>query len=225
MRAEYDYTNNRIVAIEQDNGRVAATNNPRVLGARTEWLPVSVVYPDGYDERFMGLLHADSVEYQHDADKNIVIVKYPDADFSADAIRAQLIEASKLMAKNELNLTDWVIVKAMETGTPVPQDIADARAKIRQKSNEMEQSVRDADDADLSDMNVTFGPVPTAEQSPPVDAVEGGDGSEWVTNATAPGEEGKQVRPAKPNEVRARPVEQVATITPTPPKNEDRKDG
>lgn len=55
----------------------------------------------------------------------------------------------KLEAARRLAATDWMVIRAAEGGTPVPEDIAAARATIRASSNAIEAMTpipRDFDD-------------------------------------------------------------------------------
>lgn len=202
MRAEYDHTNNRVVQVETDNGRQTATQNPRVLGAKTEWLPAHVVYPDGYDARFQALLRPLSVRYDYDAETNEISVHYPDADFNPEAIRSQLREMIRGSARQVLNQTDWYFVRKVETGKDVPAEVVEEREGVRQKAETFEADLESIPDSDLSDFNFTFGThMPEKFQAKPAEPVKGADGKHWVTNASSPEEEGQPVRPAQAHEV------------------------
>jgi hypothetical protein len=213
MRAEYDHTNNRVVQVENDDGRMTATHNPRVLGAKTEWLPAHVVYPDGYDARFTTLLRAMNVRYDYDEDSNQVTVHYPDADFSPEAIRNELREMIRGSARQVLNRTDWYFVRKMETGKDVPAEVVEEREAVRQQAEKFEADLGNTPDGDLTDFSFTLGTdVPNPVQAKPASPVKGADGEQWITDASAPGEQGNPVRRAKKGEV-------GPTVVPTRPKS------
>lgn len=44
---------------------------------------------------------------------------------------AQAAEAREAQARAYLSATDWMVLRAAETGTPVPEDIRAARAEAR----------------------------------------------------------------------------------------------
>ena len=202
MRAEYDHENNRVVALETDDGRITGTNSPRVLGAPTEWIGVDIVYPDGYDARFNSLLRAVSVEYAYDAQNNRITVQYPDADFSPEAIRARLFAMVKNAAGSALGETDWYVVREMETETPMPSEVKARRAELRSMTDAYEAEIAQIADEDLNNWTFAFDGEVDAKAAPSVAGpVPGGDGKPWVTDATKPDQEGKQVRQAKDIEV------------------------
>ena len=203
MRAEYDHDNNRVIAVENESGRVTATQSARVLGGSTEWVPARIEYPEGYDQRFMSLLRPLSVRYDYDADTNEVVVRYPDADFSSEAIREELRQMIRGAARQVLNQSDWYIVRSVETGAPIPDQVREERDGVRRRVDEFERELEHTADDRLHDFSFTFttdipnhNARPKAERPP-----ANGDGSLWVTDATHPGEQGKPVRPARPDEV------------------------
>ena len=57
-------------------------------------------------------------------------------------LKSQAIARAKQQASGELSQTDWMVIKASEVeGYAVPQDITDARAAIRQASNDKEAAI------------------------------------------------------------------------------------
>lgn len=205
MRAEYDFQNNRVVSLEMDDGRVVSTNNPRVLGASTQWLPVVVVYPDGYDQRFHALLNPGSVEYRYVETGNRVEVHYPDADFSPATVREHMRSQIKNAARTRMSNTDWYLVRKVETGADVPDDIAAERQAIRDKEAAYQQQLDATSDADVPNFTFTFTtdePKQATTSATDIGGpVRGGDGREWITDATHPDEKGNPVRHATADEV------------------------
>tara|TARA_R110000824_G_scaffold369449_4_gene558939 strand:+ start:1092 stop:1613 length:522 start_codon:yes stop_codon:yes gene_type:complete len=62
-----------------------------------------------------------------------------------DGLRVRQIEAIKKAAASKLVSSDWMVVRAAEGGTAVPQDWADWRVAIRAASNAAEAAVGAAD--------------------------------------------------------------------------------
>jgi hypothetical protein len=56
------------------------------------------------------------------------------ADLAAEARQAQL-DAAAASARAYLADTDWLVVRAAETGKPVPADVAQVRATARETIN------------------------------------------------------------------------------------------
>lgn len=200
MRAEYDHTNNRVVQVETDDGRKIPTYEARVLGSETEWLPVQVEYPVGYEARFHTLLNPDNIRYDYDEEQARVIVRYPEADFSAEAIRANLAQMIRDRVKIMLGETDWAIVRSVETGKSVPDDISSEREMLRGRADSLLAALDNTADEDLVNFDFTFDYDEPGRVYATSVVVEGADGREWITTATHPGEEGDPVRPAEDDE-------------------------
>lgn len=198
VRAEYDRANNRIVALEAMSGDVYSTDTPRVLGAETEWLNVDVRYPEDYHPNYPYLLKRQYTAYSYDEDRNVVVVSYPESDFSPEAVRAAMEAMINDTAKSLLGNTDWAIVRQAETGKSIPPEIIAERQSIRDRATKMKADLRALRDAELDSFEVmwTDGESSTPEQH----VAPGGDGSEWVTDATTPDQKGKPQRPALPEE-------------------------
>ena len=215
MRAEYDRANNRVVALEMDDGRISSTHNPRVLGAETEWLPVVVVYPDGYDQRFNNLLSPHEVEYRFDNER--IEVHYPKADFSPAAIRMTVESSISNAAKGLLSATDWYFVRQLDTGEPVPAEVSAERQRIRARVSELKAELSSVPDAEIASWRYTFdGDEPGRVGAQAERMVRGADGREWVTDAKAPGEQGRPIEPvAEQRQAPLRPT-RVSTGLPWP---------
>lgn len=199
LRAEYDFDNNRVVALENVLGQVHNTHNPRVLGARTEWVEVETRLPAKYNPRFDYLLHADDVRFGFDPDTQVVTIEYPRADFTPNSLRILLKDQAKEAARRELSDTDWYVVRMMETGTPIPPEVLARREEIRSLSNEYVEQLDVASPVELDNFEVNYGTkpeknIPKPNERDPV--VRGGDGSEWITDASEPGQKGNPVEPA-----------------------------
>jgi hypothetical protein len=201
VEAEYDLDNNRVVALKEASGTLRATHNPRVLGANTEWLPVETRLPEGYNPRFNSLLGQGNLSFTYDPSKHIVVVEFPHADFSVAAVRKTLRDMVNQQANNELRNTDWYIVRKMETGAEIPTEVIEKRKELRDKANEYTSTLDTLPDDKLTSFSVTFGEVPTeAPKAKEEPVAKGGDGREWRTDATAPGQEGKPLHPIEEDE-------------------------
>lgn len=210
VSAEYDPSNQRVVSLKTDTGEIQGTFEPRVLGAPTEWVPVRTILPVGYDSRFDGLRFKNTspenpaMRFAYDESQNIVTLDFPQADFSPAALREALSGQIRIAANLALAPTDWTVIRQMETGKAVPEDVKAARSLIRLKVDEYDQKLTDTPDADLNAFAINI----EGESGPtfPGDAgvAPDGDGSEWITDATAPDVRGTPVRPAETHEVQNR---------------------
>lgn len=200
IRGEFDHTNHRVVALETAYGEIHSTNQPRVLGATTEWYPTEIRLPEGYNDRLPFLLHEDSTRYDFDPEKQVIVIEYPDADFSPRAIRAALVDLAKHAANYELAKTDWYVIRMQETGKDIPESIRQRRQEIRDKSQRYEREIAKASVKDLNDFTITYGLEEGDLEKPEPEMPPGGDGSLWITDATSPDQEGKPVKPAEEKE-------------------------
>ena len=58
-----------------------------------------------------------------------------------EELKEQKIEQVKRKAYNLLSETDWYIVRQLETGKEIPQDVLNERERIRNKSEVIEQEI------------------------------------------------------------------------------------
>lgn len=86
------------------------------------------VQPEDYIQRFPGLLGSTVFEKREDGR---VYQTYPDADYSVAAVRAELKSMAARDATNQLQGSDWYVVRSIETGKPIPEDIKEFRQKVR----------------------------------------------------------------------------------------------
>lgn len=196
VEAEYDHENNVVVALRSSDGREVLTHNARVLGAPTEWLPTQTVYPAGYDSRFNGLLHSDQLMFAHDEDRGVIRVEFPQADFSPGAIRQELIRKSNMMANKILQETDFYVIRQVDTGKPMPTEIAQTRSAVRAKSDDYARQIAAASEEELLHIKVTYGTEP-GQPTPSPKPVRGADGRLWVTDATHPDQQGNPIEPVE----------------------------
>lgn len=87
-----------------------------------------VRHPEDFIPRFSALLGSSTFEVLPDGR---VLESFPDADFSVEAVRRELISMAKQDAGRELNRTDWYVVRAMELDKPTPKEIKSLRKKVR----------------------------------------------------------------------------------------------
>ncbi|MCA1806674.1 MAG: hypothetical protein LC687_02255 [Actinobacteria bacterium] len=96
------------------------------------WYQIVDAFPE---ERLLGfweLLGPWRFEYEPTYDSSIILRTYPKADFSPQAIFELQEKRLYITTNNYLSKTDWMFIKQVEIGTPVPEEILIARASVRE---------------------------------------------------------------------------------------------
>jgi len=62
-----------------------------------------------------------------------------------DGLKAKAVVACKKAAGNRLAPTDWLVVRKMDSGAVIPEDVVEFRAATRAYSNELEATINAAD--------------------------------------------------------------------------------
>ena len=62
-----------------------------------------------------------------------------------DELKARAVAACKKHAGNRLADTDWMVVRKVESGAVIPEDVVEFRAATRAYSNELEATINAAD--------------------------------------------------------------------------------
>lgn len=77
-------------------------------------------------------------------EKNLEDVLDENNIVTSKGVKTTAKETVKNMAAGMLQSSDWYVVRFAETGTPIPTEIAEYRAAVRSKSNEMETAINNA---------------------------------------------------------------------------------
>lgn len=117
--------------------------------ANAAWLPVVRVLPADFAPGQPRLLGRSVYELHPDGD--MVVETFPEADFSPDAFRANARRIAHERAHDALSRTDWYVVRAAETGVPVPAKVAGIRASIREAITAEDARVEAMTPAELQD--------------------------------------------------------------------------
>jgi len=80
-----------------------------------------------------------NVTYSVGSDK--VVGSYEGTPKDVDTLKAEMKSTVKSIAASLLSATDWMVVRAAEGGTAVPDAVATYRAAIRTESNEKETAI------------------------------------------------------------------------------------
>ena len=86
------------------------------------------VEPETSIKRFPGLLGSAVFTKLPDGR---VQQSFPDADFSVKAVKAELKQLAKRQANQELSLTDWYVLRKVETGEAIPAEVTVVRESVR----------------------------------------------------------------------------------------------
>jgi len=90
--------------------------------------------------------HADTLWTQADSDNGLLPSDKSVGDVKVEGLKTIKIRAIKSNAANELEKTDWYIVRKADAGTAVPSAITTHRAAVRTKAAEMETAITNAAD-------------------------------------------------------------------------------
>ena len=98
----------------------------------------NVIIDDSYDSR----VH-DLGEIYWDTEATCFRKDISNKTFSKSLseLKEQSISNFKAQIGNELSKTDWYIIRKVDNGTEVPQEIADAREDLRELSNTVETEI------------------------------------------------------------------------------------
>jgi len=90
--------------------------------------------------------HADSLYTDQDKTDNLIPDDKDVGDVKVEGLKTILIRNIKAQAANELQNTDWYIIRKADAGTAVPSSITTHRAAVRTKCAEMETAITNAAD-------------------------------------------------------------------------------
>jgi len=90
--------------------------------------------------------HADSLYTDQDKTDGNIPSDKDVGDVKVEGLKTQLIRVIKEQAANELQNTDWYIIRKADAGTAVPSSITTHRAAVRTKCAEMETAITNAAD-------------------------------------------------------------------------------
>ena len=101
---------------------------------------------ESYDERFFSAPGVQkSLTDKPVVDENNQPVLDMDGNpMVTEGLKPAAIKATKAEAGRRLSETDWYVIRAEETGEPVPQEVRDARAAIRTAANDIETKINNA---------------------------------------------------------------------------------
>ena len=100
--------------------------------------------------------HADSLYTEQDKTDNLIPEGKDVGDIKAEGLKTQLIRTIKQQAANELQNTDWYIIRKADAGTAVPSSITTHRAAVRTKCAEMETAITNAADTPALETLYTY---------------------------------------------------------------------
>ena len=79
-----------------------------------------------------------------------------EGDVKIEGLKTKLIKKIKREAANELQNTDWYIIRKADAGTAVPSNITTHRAAVRTKAAEMETAITNAADTPALETLYTY---------------------------------------------------------------------
>jgi len=100
--------------------------------------------------------HADSLYTDQDKTDNLIPDDKDVGDVKVEGLKTILIRNIKAQAANELQNTDWYIIRKADAGTAVPSSITTHRAAVRTKCAEMETAITNAADTPALETLYTY---------------------------------------------------------------------
>ena len=100
--------------------------------------------------------HADSLYTDQDKIDGIIPENKSVGDVKAEGLKTRLIKTIKEQAANELQNTDWYIIRKADADTAVPSAITTHRAAVRTKCAEMETAITNAADTPALETLYTY---------------------------------------------------------------------
>ena len=88
--------------------------------------------------------HADTLWTQDDSDDGVLPSDKSVGDVKTKGLKTILIETLKKQAAQNLQETDWYVIRKADAGTAVPSSITTHRAAVRTKAAQMETSITNA---------------------------------------------------------------------------------
>ena len=90
--------------------------------------------------------YADTLWTQDDSDDGVLPSDKSVGDVKTKGLKTILIETLKKQAAQNLQETDWYVIRKADAGTAVPSSITTHRAAVRTKAAQMETSITNAAD-------------------------------------------------------------------------------
>jgi hypothetical protein len=100
--------------------------------------------------------HADSLYTDQDKTDGIIPEDKSVGDVKTEGLKTRLIKIIKEQAANELQNTDWYIIRKADADTAVPSAITTHRAAVRTKCAEMETAITNAADTPALETLYTY---------------------------------------------------------------------
>jgi len=100
--------------------------------------------------------HADTLWTSEDKTDGLIPEGKDVGDVAAEGLKTQLIRVIKEQAANELQNTDWYIIRKADADTAVPSAITTHRAAVRTKCAEMETAITNAADTPALETLYTY---------------------------------------------------------------------
>jgi hypothetical protein len=100
--------------------------------------------------------HADILYTEQDKTDSLIPNDKDVGDVKVEGLKTILIRNIKAQAANELQNTDWYIIRKADAGTAVPSSITTHRAAVRTKAANMETAITNASDTPALETLYTY---------------------------------------------------------------------
>ena len=102
------------------------------------------------------IAHADTTWTQKEIDDGDAPDGADTDTVAAEGLKTKLIRDIKNQAENELNKTDWYVVRKAEESTAIPSAVTTHRKAVRSKQAEMETAITNASDTPALETLYTY---------------------------------------------------------------------
>ena len=100
--------------------------------------------------------HADSLYTEEDKTDGNIPEGKDVGDVAVEGLKTILIKTLKSQVANELQNTDWYVIRKADAGTAIPSNITTHRAAVRTKCSEMETAITNAADTPALETLYTY---------------------------------------------------------------------
>lgn len=130
--AFWSYDEQKATALRRDGQVLTLASGSQTRG---RWMPVLNALPEDRIEGHPQLLGPETYEMDLDYRDDVIIRSWPEADFSPEAFRRYAVDRAKRIARSALAESDWMVIRQVETGVPVPAEVVTAREQLREASD------------------------------------------------------------------------------------------
>lgn len=142
--AQWDTQGKYLLAVVNDLPESIRNMSPEQI-VDLGYYPLDIIFPEDTIHRFpqlSGGAHYELID-------NRIVQTFPNADFSVAAVRAFLTTEVERSLQQTMYATDWYFIRALDTGTPVPEPIKILRQRQRTHLDWLRNQIATLDERSL----------------------------------------------------------------------------